>query len=401
MTKSNIALSNLRAVVIVIVVAFHASLAYLASTPSPSAAFDQPPYAWQAFPIVDAHRWLGFDLFCAWQDVSLMSLMFFLSGLFAAGSLARKGARTYVTDRLWRIGLPFALAALFLSPLAYYPAYLTRTVDPTFVGFWRQWLALPSWPAGPQWFLWQLLAVNILAAGLYALVPRYVVWLRRLAAGAGTRPVAFFALLVAVTAAGYAPLALQFSPWRWDAIGPFSLQQSRPLVYLVYFFAGFAVGAHGIDRGLLAPDGALARNWWAWLAAAVLGFAFWAGFTSLTMPHWTQASMLARLGASLAYPVACAAGGLSLLAACLRWSGPRLPALESLSSNAYSIYLLHYPFVVWLQYSLLGSSLFAAAKLAIVLTGALTASWALSVAFGRLAAEVPLAADKRAIFPVR
>lgn len=67
MTKPNIALSNLRAVVIVIVLAFHASLAYLASAPAQTAAFDQPPYTWQAFPIVDAHRWLGLDLFCAWQ----------------------------------------------------------------------------------------------------------------------------------------------------------------------------------------------------------------------------------------------------------------------------------------------------------------------------------------------
>lgn len=400
MTKSNIALSNLRAVVIVIVVAFHASLAYVASAPSPT-AFGEAPYGWQAFPIVDAHRWLGFDLFCAWQDVSLMALMFFLSGLFAAGSLQRKGARTYVADRLWRIGLPFALAALFLSPLAFYPAYAARAADPTFIGFWRQWLTLPFWPAGPQWFLWQLLALNIFAAGLYVLAPSYIGKFRRLAAWAGTRPIKFFALLAAVSAAVYVPLAMAFSPWHWGAVGPFSLQLSRPPVYLTYFFAGFALGSYGTERGLLAFDGPLARNWWAWLAAAVLSFAFWAGFTSLTMPHWYQASALARLGGSLSYPVACAAGGLSLLAACLRWSGRRVPALDSLSANAYSIYLLHYPFVVWLQYVLLGSSLPAGGKLAIVLAGALAASWTLSAGFGRMTVGAPLPAAKRALFPVR
>src|ERR1039457_3275025 len=99
MSQASLALSNLRGIVIVIVLAFHSSLAYLASVPAQSARFDQAPYTWQAFPIVDTHRWIGFDLFCAWQDVSLMALMFFLSGLFVSPSLARNGTRTFLSKR--------------------------------------------------------------------------------------------------------------------------------------------------------------------------------------------------------------------------------------------------------------------------------------------------------------
>ena len=399
MSKQNIALSNLRGVVIVIVLIFHSSLAYLASAPAPH-AFDQAPYTWQAFPIVDAQRWLGFDIFCAWQDVSLMALMFFLSGLLASGSLVRKGARTYISDRLWRIGLPFALAVVFLSPLSFYPAYLLRTVDPGVADFWSQWFSLPFWPDGPEWFLWQLLAVNLLAAALYAVAPGYLARLNRLAVWAGTRPVKFFALLAAVTAVGYVPLALAFSPWKWSEFGPFSLQLCRPAVYVIFFFAGFTLGSNGLDRGLLAPDGPLARNWWAWLAAALASFCLWAGLTSLTLPHWSAASLAARQGASLAFPLACAAGGLFMLAAALRLSRWRSRALDSLSVNAYSIYLVHYVFVVWLQYALLSSGLIAAAKLSIVLTGAVIMSWATSAAFGRLTAGPLLIAAKRAVSPV-
>ena len=68
-------------------------------------------------------------------------------------------------------------------------------------------------------------------------------------------------MLVAVSALAYVPLALIYSPWDWTSYGPFSFQISRPLHYLVYFFAGCAVGAYGLDRGLLASDGALARHW--------------------------------------------------------------------------------------------------------------------------------------------
>src|SRR5438874_2701787 len=99
MSRSSIALVNLRAFVILIVLAFHSVLPYLASLPPNSYPFDAAPYLWLAFPVIDSERWFGFDLFCAWQDVSLMTLMFFLSGLFVPTSLGRKGSRRFVSDR--------------------------------------------------------------------------------------------------------------------------------------------------------------------------------------------------------------------------------------------------------------------------------------------------------------
>ncbi len=69
MNRSSVALVNLRAVVILIVLAFHSLLPYLASLPAAAYPFDSAPYLWLAFPIVDSQRWFGFDLFCAWQDV--------------------------------------------------------------------------------------------------------------------------------------------------------------------------------------------------------------------------------------------------------------------------------------------------------------------------------------------
>lgn len=399
MSKSSVALSNLRGVVIIIVLAFHSALAYLASVPAQTSPFGEAPFTWQAFPVVDSQRWLGFDIFCAWQDVSLMSLMFFLSGLLASGSLRRKGAWTYVSDRLWRIGVPFVAAIIFLSPLALYPAYLARTAQPTFLGFWQQWFSLPFWPSGPEWFLWQLLVANIVAAAVFAVAPRSLDWFSRLAAWAGEQPVKFFGLLVGVSVLAYVPLALIFSPWSWSAFGPFSLQLSRPLDYLVYFFAGFALGAYALDRGLLASDGPLARYWWAWWGAAVVGFGLWAGLTNLTRPEWSQANPLIQVASTLAYPLGCAGGVIFLLAVCLRFSDKQHWVLDSLSANAYSMYLIHYVFVVWLQYALLGSGLYTIVKYAIVLTSALVMSWASSVAFERVFGA-QLVAVRRAVSPV-
>jgi len=378
MSKSSLALSNLRAVVIVIVLAFHASLAYVQSAPAPQ-HFDQPPFTWEAFPIVDAHRWLGFDIFCAWQDVSLMALMFFLSGLFVGPSLVRKGAGTYTIDRLKRIGVPFVFALIVLSPLALYPAYAVRTPDPSLAGYVTALFSLPYWPAGPQWFLWQLMAVNGIAALLYALSPNVPRDFRRLGAWAGEHSVLYYILLSAICVAGYAPLAVAYSPFTWGEFGPFSLQFCRPLLYIAVFFAGFSLGSLGLDRGLLATDGPLARNWRAWTVLAVVTFCIWAGLTGLTFPNWEGAPFAARLGASLAYAPACIAGGIFMLAVFLRFSRAHSRVLDSLSTNAYGIYLVHYVFIVWLQYALLPADLPSVVKVAIVFAGTFALSWPASI----------------------
>jgi surface polysaccharide O-acyltransferase-like enzyme len=376
--RDNVPLSNLRAVVIIIVVAFHSLLPYLASQPQTPFPFDEPPYRWVAFPIIDRERFFGFDLFCAWQDLSLMSLMFLLAGLFTPASLERKGSLAYLTDRWWRIGLPFCLAAAILSPLAYYASYRATAADPSLDAFWRHWLALPMWPEGPAWFLWQLFLISALAALLHALAPRALKILRSLAGRLSDRPLAFIAILASLSAIAYVPLAIAFSAWDWTSLGPFSFQLSRPLHYILYFFAGFALGSYGLDRGLLRSDGPLARHWLVLLAAALASAALWGALTSLTLPDWNASPLAARLAAALAFPFACAAGALSLLAMALRFFQFRDRAFDSLSINAYGIYLLHYAVVVWLQYALLAVALPAGAKSILVLAPALVLSWAAS-----------------------
>src|SRR5947199_4274417 len=118
--RSSLALDNLRAFVILLVLSFHSVLAYLQFLPAEPFAFDSPPYMWRAFPIVDSQRWFGFDLYCAWQDVFLMSLFFFLSGLFVWPSLCRKGVGAFLHGRILRLGLPFALVVGLLMPPTLY-----------------------------------------------------------------------------------------------------------------------------------------------------------------------------------------------------------------------------------------------------------------------------------------
>jgi len=122
--KYNYALGYLRAFIVMLVVAHHSVLAYYPYAPPPPASLVAQPRWWQAFPVVDAHKWSESSLFLFFNDVFFMSLMFFLSGLFVWHGLARKGSGSFVRDRLLRLGLPFLVAAAILAPLAYYPTYL-------------------------------------------------------------------------------------------------------------------------------------------------------------------------------------------------------------------------------------------------------------------------------------
>jgi glucans biosynthesis protein C len=393
--SASLALGNLRAILILVVLVFHSVLAYLGTLPPTAYRFDEAPYRWQAFPIVDSQRFFGFDLFCAWQYVSMMALMFFLSGLFVAPSVERKGSWSFLSGRLFRIGLPLVLVISILTPLAYYPTYRVGAVDPSFGAFWQQWLALPFWPPGPQWFLSLLLVMNLMAVALHRLAPASRDRLIGAFAKLADRPVRFVAALLAVAAVAYVPLAMVFSPWTWTNTGPVAFETTRILLYLVFFFAGYAIGANGLGRGLLACDGPLARHWKAFLAGAVVGFGFWAGMSSLTLGEWSSVPLAIRFVAAVSLVIACVTGVLFPLAAALRFGRKRRRAFNSLSANAYGMYLLHYVFVVWMQYSLLDTSSPAIVKAALVFGVTLLISWPLAAAFGMMSSGPRPIAAKR------
>jgi hypothetical protein len=393
--RASLALDNLRGFVILLVLSFHSVLAYLNFLPASPFPFDAPPYLWRAFPIVDTARWFGFDLFCAWQDVFLMSLFFFLSGLFVWPSLERKGVRTFLHDRIVRLGVPFAFVVALLMPLANYPTYLQTATDPSFSAFWRHWLALPFWPCGPMWFLWLLLAEDFAAAALHRFAPQWGDTLIRFSSSSGARPMRYFAGLVIASALAYVPLALAFTPSAWLAVGPFGFQLSRPLHYAVYFFAGMGLGACGIERGLFAPDGFLVRHWTLWLIAALGSFLLWMALTALTMSNTDSSSLGLQILDDLSFVLACFSSCCAMLGLVLRFGGRRLPVLGVLKRDAYGMYLVHYVFVVWLQYTLLAAGLLAVVKGAIVFGGTLLLSWGTIAALRRIppAAQV-IGADR-------
>jgi peptidoglycan/LPS O-acetylase OafA/YrhL len=379
----NLAIGYLRAFITLLVLAHHAVLAYHPAAPPPPASLVAQPRWWQAFPVVDKASWSGFGLLVGYNDTFFMSLMFFLSGLFLWRSLERKGSVHFLRDRILRLGPPFAVAAAFIAPLAYYPAYLQTDATAGFAGFWREWLALGNWPAGPAWFVWLLLAFDCTAAALFALVPRWGEVLGRMLSGVSRRPAVFFALMVAVSAAVYIPLALIFNPFEWTVFGPFFFQTSRLLHYYFYFLAGAGVGACGLERGLLAPDGKLARRWPLWMIGSLVAFAvalvvFLAAISAKSSPQ------LWGIAGGFTFALSCAASSLFFLAIFVRFARTRTRVFDSLRDNAYGMYLIHYAFVSWLQLALLRAPLSGLTKGVLAFLGTALLSWGAVAALRRI-----------------
>jgi peptidoglycan/LPS O-acetylase OafA/YrhL len=242
-----------------------------------------------------------------------------------------------------------------------------------------------------MWFLWLLLLFNIAAAALFWLAPRAGESLARLSAKVD--PGRFFIALVAVSALAYIPLAALFAPWQWVQFGPFALQPSFAPQYAIYFFAGLGVGAFGLEEGLLEADGTLARQWLRWLAGTAAAFLLWIVPTALIFEGTSLPGL--QIVADLGFVLCAASACLALFALFLRFAGPHRSMFESLADNAYGIYLVHYVFVIWLQYMLLGVALFAVAKAAIVLTGALFLSWSITATVCRIPIGARLMGRKR------
>ena len=365
-----LAIDYLRTAVILLVLAHHSVIAY-----APYADFNAAHYLWGA-PIVDSRRWMGFDLLTLFNDIFFMPLMFFLSGLFVLSSLQRKGWREFLRDRVMRLGLPFLFVVTFVMPLAYYPSFLLSGANAHFLGFWRQCFSIDNWPCGPAWFVWLLLTFDCLVAFLYKIFPTLFTALGRTTLHIRERPVRFFVFLMIISAAAYLPMVLAFGPSRWLTFGPFSVQASRLLLYFVYFFAGICAGADGAGQAMFTPGGRLERHWMNWLLAATALYWLVVSFHVIPSRAWVPLSSIAGDTIyGVAFLASCGATSIGALALFLRFMNKPVLWLNSLSPNAYGIYLIHYVFVIWLQYLLLDANLPAVAKAAIVFSATLALSW--------------------------
>lgn len=331
-------IDNLRTLMIVLVVNMHACVTYshvggwyVMEGPSP------------ALPVK--------ILFIVWQghlQAFFMGLLFFLAGVFAHLSIARRGPAAFLRERARRLGLPSLLYMLLIHPVIVYVLLGHPQVPdrPPLAVLYTRHLFSGRFLAGngPMWFALALLVFSAILAGACRRAPpeRHSAQASTGAPGTGAL-LMFGAGLVAVTF-----LMRIFQPLGTSVL---NFQLGYFPQYIAGFAAGVLAGQHGWLETLAASRQARVAGWCGLVGGPLL-------FTIIVTlggpppeqgPNPYVGGWNLRAFALAAWEQLAGLGlALGLLAWFYRHGNASGPTASWLSHRAFAVYLLHAPVLVFL-----------------------------------------------------
>jgi hypothetical protein len=366
----DLSIDYLRTTLTLMVLGHHSALAY-----TTFARFSKEHIFQSTAPVVDSARWLFLDYAENFNDVFFMSLMFFVSGLFVYPALRKHGTLNFIRDRFLRLGLPFAVAVVFLMPIAYYASWQLTGRSIGFLDFYQR-IASIGFISGPPWFVWVLLFFDILLALILLPFQRFIPGAGRFMVKLQNHPVATFGVLYLLACAVYLPLLARygFSAWTNLFTSPFSFQICRIGLYALWFIFGFFVGAPGFANGLLSKEGSLARHRRLWMLTCIVTYNALIFIPRLPVTHLLSPDRQRALEAFL-WVASCVASCFGFLALFRGIHLTSRPWMNSLSRSAYIMYLVHYVFITWTQRLMLDLPIHAAFKFLFVFLTTVLLSW--------------------------
>lgn len=341
--------------------------------------------------IIAAHAFMGYADFGSWtyQDVRevtlspvmetifvvaavtlgglfLMALFFLLSGLMAQDSLARRGIRRFVSDRLLRLGIPFALYTLLVWPLLEY-ALLEPFVHR---GSYWAWFTDtdPILDNGPLWFVGVLLVYSLALAGWRRLRPL---------PAAGDRPLRLRDLALLVLAVGLLTFLVR-TVFPADSNQPLNSHLWAWPEYLAMFGLGVIAARRGwlrpVPRDLSRLTGIVTLLGIALMAAVVLS----TEPLGLTEEDWFGGWGVPAFVGGLLEGVIAVAAPVWVLSFAQRHLNGSGPVRRVMARSSYAAFMLQGPVVVGFELALRPAPLPGDAKAIIVALLGIAASFALA-----------------------
>ena len=356
-------LDNLKVLLIVLVVMHHAGQPYGPGGDWPIAAE----------PLPDINL-LVMSLFFVVNSAFFMGLFFMISAYFLPGSYDRKGPAQILKDRLVRLGVPTLVGVLGIIPVM---GYLLGAQDVPFFDFYLN--NLDDLSLGWLWFLAMLLVFTVCYVGLRMAFKQPE--LQPKAAGfPGTASILAFAGAMALLSFAI-KIVSPVNEWTWlHLLEPAHLPQ-----YAMLFAAGIVAYRAGW------PDKIPAATAKAWSVVAVLMV------VAVPVIYFTFGdegfdgglSSIALLW-SVWEALMCVSICIGLLALFKNRFAGQGKIAKVMSDNAFTVYLIHIPVIVFLQYLLVGVAIDPMLKFLIVSAVALPACFG----FGQLVIrKVPLVKD--------
>jgi glucans biosynthesis protein C len=324
-------LDNLKSFVIFLVVVMHSNVTY--------SGYGGWYYKEGDSSALDLPSRLVFGLYGGFTQAWFMGTMFFLAAFFATSSLAKRGGRAFVRERMFRLGLPLLVYALLVEPFIEI-VLLGWAPSRSAAGAWEAYLGYLSsfrwtYGTGPLWFAEVLLVASLLYAAWRKLRPE-----RKASAGAPRDRVLL--LIMAATALAAFAIRLFFPVGRSVA--------NLLLGYFASYVALFLLGIDAGERGWLEASAEGRDLRWfrlvLYIAPSLLGILVMVGGWAsgdedmFGGPNWQ----------SLAY---CFWESFVAIGFCLgitaffrRYFDRSSPFSRTLAANSFGIYMFHAPVLV-------------------------------------------------------
>jgi hypothetical protein len=323
-----VAIDNLKAVLVAWVIAGHAMLGYT--------AIGGWPYDEVSETTLPTQLELVLAALLGPTALFVMGTFFFLSGLFASGTIARHGPAGFVRQRLLRLGLPWLIFTLLIWPVLMWFAYRSAGHP---IPIWQALqVRQPFLDSGPLWFIQILLYLSLVHA--VCAWPGF---------GRELRPRATSLVLTAACIAAASFAVRLWFPARSQQVLDLHIWQWPQCVGL--YVLGVLVAEKGwaerMPPGLgrrcgIAVAGTIA------MALVIMAVTGVVNVSQDDVPflggwHW-QALALDVVEATLVV-----AGSVWLLALAQRWFTHRATALTRWSRGAYAAYLVQAPVLISLE----------------------------------------------------
>ena len=372
-------IDNMRWVMIVLVVTMHAAITY------------SIPGLWYYSESIHLNRaeQLFFYAFEFFSKTFRMGILFFIAGYFVPGAYDRKGARRFLKDRAYRLGLPTLLFMLVLSPITGWLGAWHRSAGEPLHSFLHEYkLYLTSGAFfsgfGPLWFC----VVLLVLCGIYAACREFG-WLR---APSGNEPeteakppqgstvprgfpgpAALWAFIALISVCTFVVRV------AWPiGTAVFNLQLGYFPQYIAFFIAGTVAWR---QQWLTTIPTTTGRRWGLitliaapllWLALLVMGEAFKYPTAFTGGRHWQSLAislieMVSGVGLTL--------GIITLFRDRFNTQGPRAAFL---SANYFTVYVFHPLILVAITRTIAGWQAPALLKFAVATPLAITLTYILA-----------------------
>ncbi|MCX6237623.1 MAG: acyltransferase [Bacteroidia bacterium] len=318
-------IDNLRVFCIAIVVLIHTAVTY-------SCIGDWYYTEPQPLNVVEK---LFFFLFQSHAQGFSMSLFFFIAGYFIPASLERKGVKTFILDRLKRLGIPVLFYIFLIHPLCVKLVHPQLNVNEYTLNGFHHLDFLGR--TGPLWFAFALLIFSI----LYALMHKYLpsnktnisVSYKKVAALIGL--ITLFAFGIRIIA----PIGTSF----------YNLQFCFFAAYIVMFYLGTRASKNNILQNITFQQG----KKWLYISFGI-GLPIW--FITLYVGKVFEGKLLIVGGMnapSILYAfwesLFCVTFIIALMGIAKAKFNIQNRTMKFLSENIFGVYVFHAPILIYLS----------------------------------------------------